>query len=130
MVFSSLTFIYIFLPIALISYFISPNKLKNLVLLAFGLIFYSWGEPIYVIVMIISIIIDYTAGRLISYYDYSNKLRMLFLIISLSMNIGLLSFFKYSNFFIENINIMFGTSIELPNIALPRKYKYYVWDKH
>lgn len=127
MVFSSLTFIYVFLPIALISYFISTNKLKNLVLLASGLIFYSWGEPIYVIVMIISIIIDYTAGRLIAYYDYSNKLRTLFLIISLSMNIGLLSFFKYSNFFIENINIMFGTSIELPNIVLPIGISFYTF---
>lgn len=119
MVFSSLTFLYFYLPIVLILYFISPMKIKNLIILISGLFFYAWGEPIYILIMIFSTAIDYTAGRLIHKYDDKPKMRTMFLLVSLIMNIGLLAVFKYSSFIITNINDIFGTNIYDPKLPLP-----------
>lgn len=119
MVFSSIVFLYFFLPIALGAYFIAPKKAKNFVLLVTGLVFYAWGEPKYVLIMVLSCLIDYAAGLLIGKYDDRQKLRVLFLVMSLVMNIGLLCVFKYSSFLIDNINSIFGASIKNPKLALP-----------
>ena len=101
MVFSSIPFLFFFLPIFLILYFIVPFKLKNIVLLIFSLIFYAWGEPIYITLMVFSSIVDYTNGRLIEKYPNKKKI---FMILSIIVNLSLLGFFKYSNFLIDNIN--------------------------
>ena len=119
MVFSSLTFLFAFLPITLILYYLVPKKAKNIVILISGLVFYAWGEPIYVLVMILSTFIDYTAGRIIDKYDDRPKIRTACLLVSLIMNIGLLATFKYLGFIIEALNAGFGIAIPNPNLPLP-----------
>lgn len=119
MVFSSLTFLFAFLPITLIIYYLVPKKAKNVVIMISGLLFYAWGEPIYVLAMIASTFIDYTAGRIINAYDDNPKIRKVCLIVSLIMNLGLLGTFKYLGFIIESLNAWFGLSIPNPNLPLP-----------
>lgn len=119
MVFSSLTFLYIFLPVTLVIYYIVPKQLRNLFILISGLFFYAWGEPIYVFVLIASTMIDYFAGLVIYKAGDRQALRKLALIVSMVMNLSLLGFFKYSNFIIENINNIFGTHYGSPTSLLP-----------
>ena len=119
MVFSSLTFLYIFLPVTLVIYYIVPKQLRNLFILISGLFFYAWGEPIYVFVLIASTMIDYFAGLVIYKAGDRQALRKVALIISMVMNLSLLGFFKYSNFIIENINNIFGTHYGSPTSLLP-----------
>lgn len=127
MVFSSLTFLYFYLPIVLILYFITPMKVKNLILLVSGLLFYAWGEPFYIVIMLFSTIVDYTAGRLIHMYDNDKKKRLIFLLMSLIINIGLLATFKYGSFFIQNINNILGTNIFDPKLPLPIGISFYTF---
>lgn len=127
MVFSSLTFLYFYLPAVLLVYFFSPAKMKNMVILISGLFFYAWGEPIYVLVMLLSTAIDYTAGRLIHKYDGSPKKRTVFLLVSLVMNLGLLGVFKYSGFVVNTINGIFGLSIPDPGLPLPIGISFYTF---
>ena len=105
MLFSSCTFLFIFLPIILILYYIAQDKYKNLLLLIASLLFYSWGEPKFVVLMLISIIFNYFFAILINKFNESkNKnISRIILIISLILNIGLLFMFKYLNFIIVNI---------------------------
>lgn len=127
MVFSSLTFLYFFLPITLLIYFVSPKAIKNFILLVTGLFFYAWGEPIYVLIMILSAAIDYTAGRIMNWKDNNKTARTICLIVSVLMNVGLLGIFKYSSFFITNINAVFGTSISDPQLPLPIGISFYTF---
>ena len=115
MIFSSILFIYYFLPILLIVYFIIPSKYKNLTLLLFSLIFYFLGEPKYIIVLLLSCIINYFLSKQIEKEKYSK----LYLIISLIYNISQLLVFKYTDFFISNINSIFNTNIPLIHIIMP-----------
>lgn len=94
-------------------------KVKNLILMISGIIFYAWGEPFYVLIMLLSILVDYTAGIMMDKFDSSKKIRLICLLVSVVINIGLLSTFKYSSFLIENINSLLGTSILDPNLPLP-----------
>ncbi len=120
MVFSSLTFLFFFfLPVTLLIYYLVPKRFKNIVILISGLIFYSWGEPIYVFAMILSTFIDYTAGRIIAKYDDKPKIRFICLIVSLVMNLGLLGTFKYLGFIINSLNGWFGWTIPNPGLPLP-----------
>lgn len=116
MLFSSITFLFYFLPILLIIYFIVPKKFKNLVLLIFSLLFYFYGEPKYGFLLIVSSIINYVMGNLINKYRKYDKI---FLIIALVYNIGSLLYFKYLDFFIENINNIFKSEIPLFYIIMP-----------
>lgn len=111
MVFSTSIFIYLFLPVTLIIYYLMPKKGKNLIILLSGLLFYSWGEPIYVIVMLISTMIDYFAGLIMNHFEGKKVPRRICLIVSIVMNLGLLGIFKYSGFIAENINAIAGTQI-------------------
>lgn len=115
MIFSSITFIYYFLPVLLLVYFISPSKYKNLVLLFFSLLFYFLGEPKYIIILIISCIINYYISKLIE----KNKHRKLYLIIGLTYNILQLLIFKYTDFFIANINTLFKTNLNYLYLVMP-----------
>lgn len=119
MVFSGLTFMLAFLPIMLILYYIMPKKGKNAVILISGLLFYAWGEPLYVFAMILSTFIDYTAGRLMDKFDDSPKTRKICLLISVLMNLALLGTFKYLGFLIESVNSWFGWTIKNPNLPMP-----------
>ena len=89
MVFSSLIFLVIFLPITLLVYYIAPTKLRNLWLLIVSLIFYSWGEPVYILLMLFSILLNYVCGLLISGYEDETH-RKIFLIVAVVINVGLL----------------------------------------
>ena len=111
MVFSTSIFIYLFLPITLLIYYIAPKKSKNFIILLSGLVFYSWGEPIYVVVMLISTMIDYFAGLAMNHFEGKKLPRKLCLIVSVVMNLGLLGVFKYSGFIAENINAIAGSQI-------------------
>lgn len=127
MVFSSLAFLYYFLPIVLLLYFVLPNKARNMLILISGLFFYAWGEPKYIFIMILSTAIDYTAGRLMDYFDKSPKKRTAFLLVSVIMNLGLLAVFKYSSFIITTVNSIFGTAIPDPQLPLPIGISFYTF---
>lgn len=118
MVFSQLTFLYYFLPIVMIVYFFSSDKIRNVLIFITGLLFYAWGEPFYVCLMLFSTAIDYTAGRLMAKYDDDNKKRKICLIVSVCMNVGLLAIFKYSDFIIDSLNGVFGTSVTNPVVLV------------
>lgn len=115
MVFSSITFIYYFLPILLLIYFIMPSKFRNIILLIFSLFFYFYGEPKYIWVLILSCVINYIFGLIVEKF----KKKRLLLIISIIFNLGLLMFFKYTNFFIDNINNLFNLNISPFYIVMP-----------
>ncbi|MBQ5883783.1 MAG: MBOAT family protein, partial [Clostridia bacterium] len=126
MLFSSIPFLYYFLPSVLILYFLAPQKLKNTVLLISSLVFYGWGEPKYVILMVASIVIGFVSGLLIEAINEKSK-KKLILTINIIIDLGFLGFFKYSNFFIENFNNVTGLSIELLSIALPIGISFYTF---
>lgn len=116
MLFSSITFLFYFLPILLIIYFIVPKKFENLVLFIFSLFFYFYGEPKYGFLLLLSCVINYIMGSLI---DRHRKYGKIFLIIALLYDIGSLLYFKYLDFFIENINNIFKSEIPLFHIIMP-----------
>ncbi len=126
MLFSSIPFLYYFLPSVLILYFIAPKILKNTVLMLSSLVFYGWGEPKYVVLMIASIVIGYFSGILIEAFS-EKKLSKLFLGISVVANLGFLAYFKYADFFIENFNTATGLSVNLLRIALPIGISFYTF---
>ena len=126
MVFSSITFLFYFLPLVLFSYFLSPSKLKNLTLLIFSLIFYTFGEPKYIFIMIFSTIIDYIHALIIDKYRNTLKAKIA-LISSIIVNLSLLVFFKYSNFFISIINSIFSANLDLLNLTLPIGISFYTF---
>ncbi len=119
MVFSSITFLYIFLPIMLLLYFIVPSKLKNAVMILASLIFFAWGEIRYILIMLILAVMDFVCGNLIT-KNLGNKKKMrLYLFIDVGVNLLILFFFKYSDFIIANINSLTGLNIPLLHIPLP-----------
>lgn len=119
MVFSEPVFMFLFLPVTLLIYYAVPFRFKNAVLFLTGLLFYSWGEPVYVLIMILSTLIDYLAGRTMERFDDNEKIRKTALIVSVAMNLSLLGVFKYSGFFIDSLNSIFGLSLYNPNLPLP-----------
>lgn len=127
MVFSDLIFLYLFLPITFLLYYPCPRKFKNLFIMIMGLIFYAWGEPLFIFIMLLSTMVDYTAGLLLHKFDHNNKLRVVFLLLSVIMNLTILGLFKYSGFIIENINHFFGTSITNPELPLPIGISFYTF---
>ena len=127
MVFSSILFIFRFLPIAMGIYFLTPKKLKNLSLLILSLIFYSWGEPRYFLLMIASIFVDYFISINIEKNNKNKKIKILLLAISIIFNVGILFFFKYINFFIESINSIFNMSLNNVKITLPLGISFYTF---
>ena len=126
MVFASISFLFYFLPICILIYFLSPNKLKNAVLLIFSLLFYFVGEQMYVILLLVSTILDYTCSRCIERFRGTKKAKI-FLIISIVGNLGMLGFFKYYDFFVSNINSFIGISIPLLKVALPIGISFYTF---
>ena len=126
MLFSSIPFLYYFLPIVLIVYFLAPKPLKNPVLLIASLVFYGWGEPKYVFLMVATVLLGYVFGLLIEKYR-GKPLAKLFLVLSvLSSAFGLI-YFKYADFFIENFNKVFGLSIPLLKLVLPIGISFYTF---
>lgn len=119
MVFSDSVFLFMFLPLTLAVYYAVPFAFKNTVLFLTGLLFYAWGEPVYVLIMLLSTAIDYCAGRLMDRFDSSKKIRKATLLVSVVMNLSLLGIFKYGSFFIGSVNGIFGSAIPDPGLPLP-----------
>lgn len=125
MVFSSFTFLFIFLPLVLLTYFLAKKRqLRNIVLLVFSLIFYAWGEPVYVILMLLSIIVNYLIALKIERRKRGKKKWM---IIDVIFNLGVIGFFKYGNFMIQNINSIFHSNIGEMDLALPIGISFYTF---
>lgn len=127
MVFSTVLFLFRFLPIALGLYYIAPAKLKNTVLFLSSLIFYSWGEVRLFPVMVVLILINYIAGLGMEKFDHSVAARKFFLLFSIIASLGMLFFFKYTDFFIQNINALAGTSFSLLRLTLPLGISFYTF---
>lgn len=127
MEFSTISFAYYFIPIVMLLYFIVPFKLKNIVLLISSLFFYFWGESSYLLVMIASSILGYVFGLLIDKYRDNKKLSKLYMILSIGITFAFLCIFKYANFFIDNINGIFGSNINFLNIVLPSGISFYTF---
>lgn len=127
MVFSSLMFLFRFLPLALLAYFIAPRFMRNGVLLVISLLFYGWGEPKYILIMFVSIVVDYVASGGIERHRSSKAWMRFYLSLSVMTNMGLLLGFKYTNFFIENINALTGSNVSLMAITLPLGISFYTF---
>jgi alginate O-acetyltransferase complex protein AlgI len=126
MVFSSITFLYYFLPLIVIIYYLSPRKLKNYVLLFASLAFYGWGEPKYILLMLISIGVNYFLGILIERYS-NTILAKIWLFISVVFSLGFLGYFKYMDFFISNMNTITGLSLPMIKVVLPVGISFYTF---
>ena len=113
MVFSSLLFLFRFLPITFLIYYLAPTKLKNTVLFLASLFFYTWGEPKFFPIMLVSIAVNYVAGLLMERFDKKEGVRRACFWIAFAITLGFLLFFKYTNFFLSNINALLGTSLPL-----------------
>ena len=127
MVFSSTIFLCVYLPLVLLGYYICPKKGRNLFLLIVSLVFYAWGEPKYVFLMIFSILVNYVFGLLMDKHRANKKRLKLMLVLSVVIDLGLLSVFKYTDFIITNINAIFNTGFDLLNIALPIGISFYTF---
>ncbi len=124
MVFSSIIFMFVFLPILIGIYYIVPFKLRNLIILLFSLVFYGWGEPVYIILMIYSIVFNYFMGINIEKDKIKRKRTFIF---AICVNIFILGFFKYYDFLIENINKIFNISLEGHSLPLPIGLSFYTF---
>ena len=119
MIFSSIPFLFFFLPFFLLLYYLVPFKYKNIILLIFSLVFYAWGEPIYITLMIFSSVVDYFNGLMIEKNKNNERKKKTFLIFSIIINLSLLGFFKYADFLINSFNNIFSTSLPLLKLGLP-----------
>lgn len=126
MVFSSVLFLFRFLPLFFICYFLVPRRMKNVILLLGSLIFYAWGEPVYVFLMLFSTVLDYSMGRLIAANREAGSARV-FLALSVVINVLILCFFKYADFLVQSVNGIFGTNIPLMNLPLPIGISFYTF---
>lgn len=126
MLFSSLIFLYAFLPCTLLAYFLTPRRGKNPVLLLASLLFYAWGEPRYLILILLNILLGFTAG--LGIYRFRGRLLgRLFLLTSVAGSLGLLCCFKYGDFFLSAINGALGISLPLWRLALPVGISFYTF---
>ncbi|MCQ2434579.1 MAG: MBOAT family protein [Oscillospiraceae bacterium] len=130
MVFSSLIFLYLFLPVCLLCYGLSPSlRVKNAVLILFSLVFYAWGEPFYIFLLLGSVMVNYRLGLGIGKARdiEKHKLATVFFTVSLIFNIGLLGVFKYSGFIVENLNLIPHVSLPVPKLTLPIGISFYTF---
>ncbi|MBE6955108.1 MAG: MBOAT family protein [Ruminococcaceae bacterium] len=130
MVFSSLIFLYLFLPLCLIAYSL-VNKIayKNAILIALSVVFYAWGEPVYVLLMIASALVNYSCGLMIGKAELRQDKtgKKLAMILAIIVDLGALGFFKYAGFLVENVNALTGLAIPAPQIALPIGISFYTF---
>ena len=129
MVFSSTTFLLAFLPLVAILYYICPRKLRNGLLLVFSLLFYGWGEPKYILIMLFSTVFDYCNGLAIGHFRSKGRAggAKAVLVISVVGNLAILGFFKYTDFAISNLNGLLGTAIPALGLLLPIGISFYTF---
>ena len=128
MVFSSVVFLFYYLPAVLAVYYLIPARSRNLWLFVVNLIFYGWGEPVYILLMLFSICLNYVSGRLIAAYrqEQNNKAKTV-LIVNTAVNLALLVVFKYADLIIGTFDRVFGASVPLPHLALPIGISFYTF---
>ncbi|MBE5902435.1 MAG: MBOAT family protein [Lachnospiraceae bacterium] len=129
MVFSSAAFLFFFLPITLFCYYVCPLKWKNLILVIASLIFYAWGEPTYILIMLFSTVFDYVNGRLIGIFREKgqNRKAKAIMILSVVGNLGILCFFKYTNLALSTVHSLTGLAVPVLNVALPIGISFYTF---
>lgn len=121
-----MTFLLFYLPVVLAVYYLAPNKLKNLVLFVFSLLFYAWGEPVYVGLVIFSTVLDYTCGLTAERFRGTRKAKIA-LLVSVVVNLSLLGVFKYADFLIATVNSVFGCALPLLGLPLPIGISFYTF---
>lgn len=129
MVFSSLLFLFRYLPVVLVLYYVVPRAYRNAILFFMSLLFYAWGEPVYILLMLFSTAVDYTNGRFVDYYikkGQRNKAKI-FVILAVVINLSLLGFFKYTDFVINIINDVAGGNLSPLSLALPIGISFYTF---
>ncbi|MBQ7131405.1 MAG: MBOAT family protein [Oscillospiraceae bacterium] len=127
MVFSDIPFLFYFLPCFLGVYFLSPKKLRNFVLLVFSLIFYAWGEPVYISLLLLSSVVDFVNGLAMEHFEGKRAKQRIFLCISVFVNLSLIGVFKYSGLIVESLNTVFGLSISAPAVELPLGISFFTF---
>ena len=127
MVFSSVTFLFTFLPVTLLLYYIVPAKLKNILLLLSSLVFYAWGEPVYIVLMILSVLFNYVCGLDIARNLGEYRKAKMSLVFAVAVNLAILGFFKYYGFLIENLNLILPFHIPYRKLALPVGISFYTF---
>lgn len=127
MVFSSLLFLFLFLPVVLFLYYLAPRRFRNAILFGVSLFFYAWGEPIYIVLMLFSTFTDFGLGRLLGRKDLSQHFRRWVVTASIFINLSLLSFFKYADFAIDTVNQMFQLELPLVDLPLPIGISFYTF---
>ncbi len=126
MVFSSIVFLFRFLPLFFLLYYLVPERMKNLILFLGSLVFYAWGEPVYVLLMLFSTVADYVHGRLLERLRGKRAAKAV-LLSSVVINLGVLCFFKYADFLIGSVNAVFGTGLPLLSLGLPIGISFYTF---
>ena len=126
MLFSSIPFLYVFLPATLLLYFAAPRRMKNAVLLLCSLVFYGWGEPKYLLLMLFSIAQGYLFGLLIEKYRGKTRSTVFFWL-SIALSLLLLAYFKYADFFLDSFRAVTGLSVPALQIALPIGISFYTF---
>ena len=127
LVFSSLTFWFFYLPCVLLIYYAVPKKVRNIALFVVSLAFYGWGEPVYILLMLFTILVNYVAGMLIEKAAGNQPRRRLWLILSVVINLGLLVFFKYSGMIVDTLNLLPFVNIAFEAPALPIGISFYTF---
>ena len=127
MVFNSIFFIFCFLPVFMLIYYLVPGKLRNLLLFLGSLIFYAWGEPVYVILMLFSSIFNYYMGTELERLYYDDRKQKINLIFSIIINLAVLVFFKYYGFFTENLNQILPFDLPSVDVTLPVGISFYTF---
>lgn len=127
MVFSSLTFLYIFLPIVILGFYLIPSKVRYYWLFAANLVFYGWGEPVFLLLMLFSIVINYCSGILIDHFSPSKSKAKTALVITIIIDIFLLGYFKYAGFIIHSFNVITNGSYTWKDIVLPLGISFYTF---
>lgn len=127
MVFSSIFFLFLFLPSILLVYYLVPRRYRNFILFVSSLFFYAWGEPVYILLMLFSVVVNYTFGLLITKYKGNHKNAGLLFFCSIFVNVGLLCFFKYYNFLLQTLNALLGTSLAGLDLPLPIGISFYTF---
>lgn len=127
MLFSSITFLFMFLPVTVLIYYLVPQKKRNIVLLITSLFFYAWGEPVYVVLMILSILLNFYCGKDIGEKSEDPLRRKRSLIFAVVMNVLILGFFKYYGLLMETLNVLFPYEIPYRELALPIGISFYTF---
>ncbi len=129
MVFSSLLFLFRFLPAVILAYYLVPTRLRNGVLFIGSLVFYGWGEPVYITLLLFSTLVDFFHGQLVEHFQKQGRIRRARMAVASSViiNLGLLCFFKYTDFLIRSTNEILGTQLPLLGLALPVGISFYTF---